>query len=264
MKHLKSALDQKGEELKSWVKTVRQFQPKYKQAIKDRKDFEEEREKVLKEKEKTQKMLDTSETKASKLSGEKQELEAKLQELTQSEKPDTAAAAKREVELKAAQETAASLERQNTYLKKDVDFTRGRYQDASDKAAALGEENAGLRKRVADLEVRASDNVVKLRKISADTAREEAWLLYRDEKAQRLDRERELDKKNEELRAYKSRFSGRETRGSSVPRSPRVRGNSSRNTSPIGDNGNGNGGGNGAGPMSGVFGPRSTHLKENF
>ncbi|ROW08822.1 hypothetical protein VMCG_02747 [Cytospora schulzeri] len=261
-KHLKSALDQKGEELKSWVKTVRQFQPKYKEAMKDRRDFEEERDKVLKEKEKTQKLVETSETKVSKLSEEKRELEAKLQELTKSENPDTAVAAQREVDLKASQEMVTSLEKQITYLKKDVDFTRGRYQDASDKAASLGEENAELRKKVADLETRASDNVVKLRQISVETARKETWRLYQDERAQRLDLERELDKKNEELRAYKSRFSGRETRGSSVPRSPRVRHMSSRNTSPVADGGNG--GGNGGGPMSGVFGPRSTHLKENF
>lgn len=263
MKHLKTALDQKGEELESWEKTVRQFQPKYHEAIRDRKGFEEERDKVLKEKEKTQKLLDTSETRVIKLSGENRELEAKLQELTKSDNPDIAAAAQREADLKGSQEMVTSLEKQITYLKKDVDFTRGRYQDASDKAAALGEENTELRKKLADLEVRASENVVKLRQISVETARKEAWQLYQDEKAQRLDRERELDKKNEELRAYKSRFSGRETRGSSVPRSPRVRQVSSRNTSPIADGGIG-GGGNGAGPMSGVFGPRSTHLKENF
>ncbi|KUI71745.1 hypothetical protein VM1G_06595 [Cytospora mali] len=262
IKHLKNALDQKGEELKSWVKTVRQFQPKYKNAMKDRRDFEEERDKALKEKEKTQKLLDASETKVSKLSEEKREIETKLRELTKSENPDTAAAAQREVDLKGSQEMVASLERQINYLKEDVDFTRSRYQDASDKAAALGEENAELRKKVADLETKASDNVVKLRQISVDTARKEAWRLYQDEKAQRLDRERELDKKNEELRAYKSRFSGRETRGSSVPRSPRVRQVSSRNTSPVADGGNGSG--NGSGPMSSVFGPRSTHLKENF
>lgn len=262
VKHLKNALDQKGEELKSWVKTVKQFQPKYKEALKDRKDFEEERDKVLKEKEKTQKLVDTSETKVSKLSEEKRELEAKLQELTKSENPDTAVAAQREVDLRDSQEMVTSLEKQITYLKKDVDFTRSRYQDASDKAASLGEENAELRKKVADLETRASDNVVKLRQISVNTARQETWRLYQDQKAQRLDLERELDKKSEELRAYKSRFSGRETRGSSVPRSPRVRHMSSRNTSPVADGGNG--GGNGGGAISGVFGPRSTHLKENF
>lgn len=262
VKHLKNALDQKGEELKSWVKTVRQFQPKYKEAKKDRREFEEERDKVLKEKEKIQKLVDTSETKVLKLSEEKRELEAKLQELTKSENPDAAVAAQREIDLKASQEMVMSLEKQITYLKKDVDFTRSRYQDASDKAASLGEENAELRKKVADLETRASDNVVKLRQISVDAARQEGWRLYQEQKAQRLELERELDKKNEELRMFKGRFSGRETRGSSVPRSPRVRHMSSRNTSPVADGGNG--GGNGGGAMSSVFGPRSTHLKENF
>lgn len=263
-KDLKAALDKKGVELRGWVKTVRNFQPKYQQAIRERNIFEEERNKMFKEKEKAQKSLDISQARATKLLEEKQELEARLQELANSDNPNTTAAAQRELDLASSRENAATLERQLAFLKKDVEYARSRYQDASDKAAALGEDNTALKSQVAELEKRASDNVVKLREMSADAARQDAWRLYQDEKAQRLSAERELDRKNDELRNYKSRFGGRETRGSSVPRSPRVRQMSSRNTSPVGDN-NGNGGsGSGPGPISGVFGPRSTHLKENF
>ncbi|KAK7711004.1 hypothetical protein SLS63_012841 [Diaporthe eres] len=263
-KDLKAALDKKGVELRGWVKTVRNFQPKYQQAIRERNIFEEERNKMFKEKEKAQKSLDISQARATKLLEEKQELEARLQELANSDNPNTTAAAQRELDLASSWENAATLERQLAFLKKDVEYARSRYQDASDKAAALGEDNTALKSQVAELEKRASDNVVKLREMSADAARQDAWRLYQDEKTQRLSAERELDRKNDELRNYKSRFGGRETRGSSVPRSPRVRQMSSRNTSPVGDN-NGNGGsGSGPGPISGVFGPRSTHLKENF
>lgn len=263
-KDLKAALDKKGAELRGWVKTVRNFQPKYQQAIRERNIFEEERNKMFKEKEKIQKLLDISQARATKLLEEKQELEAKLQELTNSDNPNTTAAAQRELDLASSRENAANLERQLAFLRKDVEYARSRYQDASDKAASLGEDNTALKSQVAELEKRASDNVVKLREMSADAARQDAWRLYQDEKTQRLSAERELDRKNDELRNYKSRFGGRETRGSSVPRSPRVRQMSSRNTSPVGDN-NGNGGsGSGPGPISGVFGPRSTHLKENF
>lgn len=262
-KDLKAALDKKGAELRGWVKTVRSFQPKYQQAIRERNIFEEERNKMFKEKEKIQKSLDISQTRASKLLEEKQELEARLQELASSDNPNTTTAAQREQELVSSRENAANLERQLAFLKKDVEYARSRYQDASDKAASLGEDNTALKSQVAELEKRASDNVIKLRTLSADAARQDAWRLYQDEKAQRLSAERELDRKNDELRNYKSRFGGRETRGSSVPRSPRVRQMSSRNTSPVGDNGNG-GNGSGPGPISGVFGPRSTHLKENF
>lgn len=245
------------------MKTVRNFQPKYQQAIRERNIFEEERTKMYREKEKIQKALDVSQARANKLLEEKQELEAKLQELTKSEDPNTTAAAHRELDLASSRENAANLERQLAFMKKDVEYARSRYQDASDKAASLGEDNTALKNQVAELEKRASDNVVKLRELSVETARQDAWRLYQDEKTQRLSAERELDRKNEELRNYRSRFGGRETRGSSVPRSPRVRQMSSRNTSPVGDNGNG-GNGSGPGPISGVFGPRSTHLKENF
>lgn len=245
------------------MKTVKSFQPKYQQAIRERNIFEEERNKLLKEKDKMQKSLDSSQAKATKLSEEKHELEMRLQELANSDNPNTTTAAQRELELASSRENAAALEKQLIFLRKDVEYARSRYQDASDKAASLGEENTTLKSQIAELEKRASDNVVKLRGLSVDTARHDAWRLYQDEKAQRLSAERELDRKNDELRNYKSRFGGRETRGSSVPRSPRVRQVSSRNTSPVGDNGNG-GNGSGPGPISGVFGPRSTHLKENF
>lgn len=245
------------------MKTVRNFQPKYQQAVRDRNIFEEERNKVLKDREKIQKLLESSQAKVIKLSEEKHELEMKLQELTKSDNPNTKAAAQRELDLASSRENATALEKQLTFLRKDVEYARSRYQDASDKAASLGEENINLKNQIAELEKRASENVVKLREFSADTARQDAWRLYQDEKTQRLSAERELDRKNDELRNYKSRFGGRETRGSSVPRSPRVRQVSSRNTSPVGDNGNG-GNGSGPGPISGVFGPRSTHLKENF
>lgn len=245
------------------MKTVRNFQPKYQQAIRERNIFEEERNKMFKEKEKIQKSLEVSQSRANKLLEEKQELEVKLQELANSENPNTTAAAQRELDLASSREHAATLERQIAFLRKDVEYARSRYQDASDKTASVGEDNTALKSQVAELQKKASDNVVKLREISAETARQDAWRLYQDEKAQRLSAERELDRKNEELRNYKSRFGGRETRGSSVPRSPRVRQMSSRNTSPVGDNGNGGNGG-GPGPITGVFGPRSTHLKENF
>lgn len=226
---------------------------------------------MFKEKERVQKALEISQAKAIKLSEEKQELVTKLQELASSDNPDTTAAAQRELDLASAREHAAGLEKQLAFHKKDVEYARSRYQDASDKAASLDEDNATLKSRVAELEVKASDNVVKLRGLSVEAARKDALRLLREERERRQSAERELERKNEELRGYKSRFGGRETRGSSVPRSPRVRQMSSRNTSPVGDNGNGGngaggvgGGVGGPGPISGVFGPRSTHLKENF
>lgn len=213
-----------------------------------------------------------------KLAEEKRDLESKLRELAQSENPDQAAAAQREVALQEAVDKTAAIERQIKTIRADLDYAQSRYQDASDKAAALGEENHELKLQVRGLEARASDNVVQIRKINA--ARTDARLrqMYEQERAMRQSHEREIDRIKEELRTCKARFGGRETRGSSVPRSPRPsRQMSSRNTSPVGDSsnngggggggnglggGNGNGGGGGGGAMASVFGPRGSHLRD--
>lgn len=256
---MKAALDKKGEEVKSHVRTIRRFEPKYHDAIGDRGKFESQRDQAFKEREKLQKELVRNENRANNLAADKQQLEAALQELTKSDIPDLAAAAQREIDLKAAQEKAASLERQLKSSQDDGSFARARYQDASDKAAALGEENAELKLEIKDLETRANNNVVEIRRINAQRTNAELRQLYEKERRERLECEKEIDRRTEEMRNYKARFGSRETRGSSVPRSPRVRQMSSRNTSPVGDNGAN--GGNGA-MGGGLFGPRGAHLRD--
>lgn len=196
-----------------------------------------------------------------KLTADKERLEAALQELTKSDNPVLAASSQRELDLLAAQEKVNLLEREVSSSKDDVSFARARYQDASDQAAALGEKNTELKLRVQDLETRANANVVEIRRINAQRRDAKLRQDYERERTLRLDREKELDRKTEEMRNYKARFGSRETRGSSVPRSPRVRQVNSRNTSPVGDSG-GNGG-NGNGGMGGsLFGPRGAHLRD--
>lgn len=258
---MKSELDKKDDDVKSYIKTIRRFEPKYYEAIGDRGNFEQQRDQVLKGKERLQKELDRSETQVATLTVEKKELEDRLQELTKADNPDLAAAAQREIDLKAAQEQATHLAHQIKIKEETLSYARSRYQDASDKAGALGKENRELQLQVKDLETRANTNVVEIRRMNTQRMDAKLRQMYEQEKALRLDREREIDRKNEEMRSYKSRFGGRETRGSSVPRSPRVRQVSSRNTSPVGDNGgNGNGGNGGVGGS--LLGPRSAHLRE--
>lgn len=253
--------------MKSYIQTIRKFQPKYYNAIGDRGNFEVQRNQAVREKERTQKELERSESKVTKLTEDKKELVAQLQELTKSDKPDLAAAAQRELDLRTAQETAAGTVRQLNSIRKDLSFAQSRYQDASDKAAALGTENADLRLQIRDLETRANANIVEIRRINAARGDSKLRKMYEQEREMRLDREREIERRSEEMRQYKARFGGRETRGSSVPRSPRIRQMSSRNTSPVGDNGGpggggGNGNGGGLGVGGGLFGPRGAHLRE--
>lgn len=255
------ALDKKGNEIKNHIKTIRRFEPKYHEAIGDRGKFESQRDQAFKEKEKLQKELSRSEIRANNLAADKQRLEAALEELAESDNSDLAAAAQCRIDLKAAQEKAASLERQLKTSQDDGSFARARYQDASDKAAALGEENTELKLQVKSLETRANDNIVEIHRINAQRMETDLRQRYENERKVRLDREKEIDRKAEEMRNYKAKFGSRETRGSSVPRSPRVRQMSSRNTSPVGDYGANGGNGNGALGGS-LFGPRGAHLRD--
>lgn len=254
-------LDRKDEDVKSHVKTIRRFEPKYYEAIGDRGNFEQQRDQVIKGRDRLQKELDRRETQVTRLTEEKKELEDRLQELTKADNPDLAASAQREIDLKLAQEKAVFLERQIKITEETLSYAQSRYQDASDKAGTLGKENREQQLQIKDLETRANAIVVEIRRMNIQRTDAKLRQMYEQEKALRLDREREIDRKNEEMRSYKSRFGGRETRGSSVPRSPRVRQMSSRNTSPVGDNGgNGNGGIGGVGGS--LLGPRSAHLRE--
>ncbi|PSS02475.1 hypothetical protein BD289DRAFT_478850 [Coniella lustricola] len=266
VKDLQAGLDKKGEEVDSYIKTIRKFHPKYYDAIGDRSRFEIQRNQAIKEKEKVHKELERNEVKFAKVTEEKQHLERRLQELASfTAKPDVAAQAQHELALKQAKETAATAERQLASIRADLSFAQSRYQDASDKAAELGQENNKLKAQVTELETRANGNIVEIHRINA--ARGDAKLreMYEQERELRLDREREIDRKNDEMRQYKSRFGSRETRGSSVPRSPRVRQMGSRNTSPVDDGGGGRvsgGGGNGNGNGGSLLGPRSAHLRD--
>lgn len=118
------------------------------------------------------------------------------------------------------------LERRFANLQKDFDFTREAYQLASGSATSLTAELADLQSQTADLQRRADGNALRVAEIQRDAE----MTAYQDkiEQLQAVvkDREMELDRKLEELRL--KTVGRRETRGTSVPRSPRLGGGSPR------------------------------------
>ncbi|KFY80092.1 hypothetical protein V499_00981 [Pseudogymnoascus sp. VKM F-103] len=119
-----------------------------------------------------------------------------------------------------AQAEREKLEKRAVSAAKDFEFTREQYQRASNQAAELASEVAGLQAEKVVLERRASENIVRVREIQAksevaqlkdriDELEAEAELLKAD-----------LGRKNEELKARGVRG----LRGASVPRSPKVAG----------------------------------------
>jgi chromosome segregation ATPase len=119
-----------------------------------------------------------------------------------------------------AQAEREKLEKRAVSAAKDFEFTREQYQRASNQAAELASEVAGLQAEKVVLERRASENIVRIREMQArsevaqlkdriDELEAEAGLLKAD-----------LGRKNEELKARGVRG----LRGASVPRSPKVAG----------------------------------------
>lgn len=104
-------------------------------------------------------------------------------------------------------------------MERELGFTRDAYQTASHAASDLGNENRELVARNKDLEHRASDNLRQIHEAN-NRVQVEEYLRVQDElEVQLREREMEIERLREELKALKMR---RETRQSSVPRSPRM------------------------------------------
>lgn len=254
--------------MNEYAKTVRKFQPKYKEAVGDRGKFQLERDNAFKRVAYLEKQLQRSEVKLEQVKSDKQKLEKeyseKLETFSRSGDPAIALAAKTQVSKDILESTNDALSQKLSSKEKEAEYANTSYREVSQQMASVTKENAELKLRIRDLETRANANVVEIRRINDERMRDQLRVMYEQEKNMRLDREKEIERKNEEMRNYKARFGGRDTRGSSVPRSPRVRQMSSRNTSPVGDNGgglNGNGG-NGLGVGGTLFGPGRSHLRD--
>lgn len=254
---LQDALNQKGKEVEDYARFVRKFEPKYREALSDRARFEAERDLAVKQAAESEKKVARVEIKLEKMTLSKQ-LED-LHERSNSDNPEVAQAAKAQVaehDLKTANEAAV---RKLKLANEQVEHVQNRWRDTSIEAATLRQEVSQLQLRIRDLESRANDNCREINRMNMDGQRRQMLSMYDQEHSMRLDREREIERKNEEIRSLKARFGGRgDTRGSSVPRSPRMRQMSSRNTSPVGDIGGSGSGGIGTGGL----GPRGSHLRD--
>ncbi|GAB7342796.1 hypothetical protein MBLNU457_g0931t1 [Dothideomycetes sp. NU457] len=129
------------------------------------------------------------------------------------------------VELEALKTTAAEAEKERAKaesrvksMSNDLDYIRGKYQDASNSSTSLAEENKELTAKLKDLEQKASGEMTRAKQITKDTV---TTALQAETKRLKLilkDRETLLTKKDEEITRLKEAQRGRMgTRGSSVP-----------------------------------------------
>lgn len=230
------------EQVQGKEKTIKNLQPKYMQAIRDRGIFEKEQEQALKESNKLKSELNASAETVAKLKKDKEllmsDLAAAHEAMANSSNPDVAQLAQSAASLEEEHKKVAELTKRLANRQNDLDFSQKLYQDASSKAASLAVEIPDLKSQLISLQSKLSDHQTQARKLIASNEARDLTRLYEQEASIRRERERELGIVREELRELKKGRHG--TRQASVPRSPRPslmsprapRGASSRATSP--------------------------------
>lgn len=122
--------------------------------------------------------------------------------------------------MKEAQDKVQVLEKRLANAHKDCDYVRDLFQNTSSSQNTLNSELKGLRARNAELEQKASENLVRIHRIQSESTNKEYLRMIGEQRIQIREREIELDRVRDELRLLKN--GRRETRQASVPRSPRT------------------------------------------
>ncbi|KAL2003354.1 hypothetical protein VTN02DRAFT_4174 [Thermoascus thermophilus] len=233
LKKLESALSDLQSQLKEKDKMLEMLQHRYESRTKELHKIRKERDQLAETSVKSEQRLEKQRDEIAKLKDERTQLKHDLEAARDALKAGGGTMA----ELEAAQEEVrrlskdnASLERKAEYEKKQADYTREQYQNASTMAAQSGIEIRQLKDENEELKRKLASEAIKLKELNAKNelsthlariAELEATLAMRDDL---------LHRKEEELRELKkNRPSTRST--STQPRSPKWAGNS-RPTSP--------------------------------
>lgn len=174
--------------------------------------------------------------------GEKYKQQIRELESTISRLKEIPGAAEREDAFATAQKQLRTTEDKLKSALADVDFMRSRYQDVDSKASQLSNEVNALRIQNGQLQQKASTNLVAAQAQQASNERQAMSQQIASLRAQLQQKDTELAAAHQKINSF-----GRNTRGGSMPRSPRVAatgvsprpsrayaGSASRGTSPSG------------------------------
>ncbi|RWA14024.1 hypothetical protein EKO27_g1075 [Xylaria grammica] len=216
--------DRNQREADSYRSSINNIQTKYMDALRERGIFETDCKIAQEQASVLGASLESCRTEISTLKATRTELEKKLAEandaLLHSSNPDLAKMAEMEKNLNTANAQVEDLKKRVIVMQSDTDYRQNLYNQASQRATELSSENRGYEKKIQELQRKADDNVVEVNKVQS---RNEVRILSQQIKEQKnlvREREAELNRVKEELKSLKS--GRRETRQSSVPRSPRL------------------------------------------
>lgn len=216
--------DRAQKEVNSYVSSINDIQTRYMDALKDRGIFEADCKIAQEQASVLGNSLESCRTEIATLKATRTELEKKLARandaLLQSSNPDLVKLAELEKDLNQAKADVQRLEKYKVLMQSDTDYTKNKYAEASQRASELAAENRDLEKKNEELQRKADENVIEVNRIQS---RNELRILTQQVKEQKSivrELEAELNRVREELKMLKN--GRRETRQSSVPRSPRL------------------------------------------
>ncbi|KAI0439206.1 hypothetical protein F4803DRAFT_564676 [Xylaria telfairii] len=216
--------DRAQKEVGSYVSSINTIQTRYMEALKERGIFEADCKTAQEQASVLNESLESCRSEITTLKATRAELEKKLAEannaLLNSSNPDLVKAAVLEKNLNEVNADVQQLQKRIVVMQSDLDYSKSMYNKASQRAIDLSSENRGYENKIQELQRKADNNIVEVNKVQS---RNEVRMLTQQVKEQKSlvnERTTELNRVKEELRSLKS--GRRETRQSSVPRSPRM------------------------------------------
>ncbi|KAF5659188.1 hypothetical protein FHETE_9537 [Fusarium heterosporum] len=231
---LKSHINRLDTELKDFKKTSNKIGLSNRTALQERTMFEKEKKKIEAA---AQLAAETAQRERAQKQEEIRELESRISRLMKNPESVHTELSDTRQQLKVSEDKLKSA-------LSDVEFMRGRYQDASAQVSRLTNENKALISQNKDLSQKASANLLAIHAQNSSGQLQTLLQQIASLQAQNQQKDMELATAHQKLNSFAN---GRNTRGGSMPRSPRVpsgmsprpgrsafTGSASRGTSPSG------------------------------
>lgn len=204
--------------------SIQSIQRKYQDALNDRGSAQHDLNEALSEQATLRQRFDARVAELAKVREEKAAINAELiaarEALATSAIPEIAEFNTLKDELRAARGEYERSQKKITNMQSEIEYMRGHYQTASSAAADAQSEVDGLREQIETLSRKASDNAREIHLIQSSEEIKQYLERIDQRDATIGELEKELEKKSEELRMVMN--GRRSTRGTSVPRSPRM------------------------------------------
>ncbi|KAF7868491.1 hypothetical protein EAF04_005022 [Stromatinia cepivora] len=207
-----------------YERSIKRIQPKYQRALDEKARYEHENAQAVKRQSEYEKKLEIQNGAATKLREEnaslKNELAVAHNSLATSAVPSIAELQKAKDDLRTAQAEIERLKKGQVSAEKRADYATSLYQENSQQAQEMRNELKNLQSEREGLQKQASAARIEIQKINNDGIIQQQVDTINELKRELAERERMLESLTRQLESYTN--GRRTTRGTSVPRSPRM------------------------------------------